>query len=174
MNATATGSPEAAPAPAEAPWLQPARLELGRTLLISHQRAFGRPLLAASEAQLSERQAAQALFASPVVVLAHDGGSDPRLIYANRAALGLWSHRWDTLIGQPSRLTAAPERQADRQRMLERARAMGAIEGYTGVRIDRHGRRFLIQRARLWTLIDQAGAVRGQAAAFSDWSRIDG
>lgn len=173
MNATAASNPEATPAAAEAPWLQPARLQLARTLLASHRRAFGRPLLAASEAQLNERQAAQALFASPVVVLAHDGGNDPRLIYANRAALGLWSHRWDTLIGQPSRLTAAPERRADRQRMLERAQAIGAIEGYTGVRIDRHGRRFLIQRARLWSLIDGDGTARGQAAAFSDWYRLD-
>ncbi len=173
MNTTSPRGPQTAAATTEAPWLQPERLVLSRRLLASHRQAFGRPLLTSSESQLSDRQAAQALFAAPVVVLAHDGGSDPCLIYANRAALVLWSHRWHSLIGQPSRLTAEPDRRADRQRLLERARAVGALEGYTGVRIDRHGRRFLIQRARLWTLTDSEGTACGQAAAFSDWYRID-
>lgn len=34
--------------------------------------------------------------------------TDPRFIYANKAALDLWEANWDQLIGMPSRLSAAP------------------------------------------------------------------
>ena len=158
--------------PAEPPWLLPESLTLGRRLLTSHRRAFGRALLGATEQVLNDRQVAQELFAAPMAILAHDGGRDPRLNYANRTALVLWRHRWSSLVGLPSRLTAEPEQRADRQAMLERARQQGALEGYTGVRIDSRGGRFLIQRARLWTLHDGTGSPCGQAAAFSDWSRL--
>lgn len=151
------------------PWLRPETLRLTRTLLDSHRQAFSRSLLAGCDERLSDRQAAQELFTASRVVLAHDGSPDPRLIYANRSALMLWRCDWCTLVGLPSRLTAEPERRGDRRRMLEQALDLGAIEGYTGVRIDRQGRRFLIQRARLWTLTDRNGRPCGQAATFSDW-----
>lgn len=172
MSAPLPADPERTRWDAEAPWLQPGSVQLSRRLLNSHRQAFGRPLLSPRETRLSDRQAAQELFAAGVVVLAHDDGDDPRLIYANRPALGLWGHRWSSMIGMPSRLTAEAERRNDRRRLLERARAAGALEGYTGVRIDRHGRRFLIRQARLWSLGD-AGRSSGQAAAFSDWCWID-
>lgn len=153
----------------EAPWLRPETLDLTRTLLNSHRQAFGHSLLAGCDERLSDRQAAQELFTASRVVLAHDGSADPRLIYANRSALMLWRRDWCTLVGLPSRLTAEPERRGDRRRMLEQALDLGAIEGYSGVRIDRRGRRFLIQRARLWTLTDRDDRPCGQAATFSDW-----
>ena len=155
--------------PPESPWLRPEALTLTRRLLACHQQAFGRALVAGGDARLADRQAAQALFATPLVVLAHDGSDDPRLTYANRTALYLWRHSWSTLVGLPSRLTAEPGRRAERQTMLEQAKAVGAIDGYTGVRIDSQGRRFLIRRARLWSLLDRSGRPCGQAAAFSDW-----
>jgi hypothetical protein len=53
--------------------------------------------------------------------------------------------------------------------MLLQALEQHAIEGYSGVRISRSGRRFQIRNARLWTLWDTDGQPCGQAAAFSDW-----
>lgn len=146
---------------------------LCRRLLTSHRLAFGRGLLAANQAQLSESQAAQELFAAPQVVLAHDGSADPLLTYGNRAALRLWKRPWSTLVGLPSRLTAEASQRHERQRMLERAWAAGAIEGYTGVRVDSEGRRFQIRAARLWSLVDGDGRPCGQAAAFSDWCWLE-
>ena len=160
--------PGAGPLPAEAPWLSAAAIERTRWLLDSHQRAFGQPLIAAAGS------AAQELFAAAVVVLAHDGSADrpdhdPRLIYANRSALALWRRPWAEMVGLPSRLTAEPSERSGCERLLASARAQGAISGYTGIRIDSHGRRFVIQGARLWTLRDSDGQERGQAAAFSSW-----
>lgn len=159
-----SGSP-----PAEAPWLSATAIEQASWLLDSHQRAFGRPLIAAATGS-----AAQELFAAATVVLAHDGSADrpdhdPRLIYANRSALALWRRPWAEMVGLPSRLTAEPSERSGRERLLASARARGAISGYTGIRIDSHGRRFVIQGARLWTLRDSDGQERGQAAAFSSW-----
>lgn len=171
---------EAGSLPAEAPWLSPAAIERASWLLASHQQAFGRPLIAFSTpaapaaASPEARQRSQELFAATAVVLAHDGSADrpdhdPRLIYANRSALTLWRRPWAEMVGLPSRLTAEPAERPGRDRLLANARAREAISGYTGIRVDSHGRRFVIQGARLWTLRDGDGRDRGQAAAFSSW-----
>ena len=103
------------------------------------------------------------------VVLAHDGSADPRLIYANRAALLLWRRPWSAMVGLPSRLTAEPAERQSRALALEQARRCVALEGYAGIRIDSGGRRFRIENARLWTLREPGGLPCGQAAAFANW-----
>ena len=146
-------------APASAAWLTPARRQLAALLLHDHQQAFGRPLAAG----------VQELFAADVVVLAHDDSADPRLIYANAAALRLWERSWAEMIGMPSRLTAEAQERSSRAAMLSTALAQHAIEGYSGIRISSSGRRFQIHNARLWTLHGDGGHPCGQAAAFSNW-----
>jgi hypothetical protein len=151
----------------EAPWLTPEAQELAITLCTSHQRAFGRPLIAAA-GTTPARLLAQELFAAATVVLAHDGADPtgdpgPRLIYANRAALQLWRRPWAELVGMPSRLTAEPTERAGRAQALARVQEHHAICDYAGVRIDSQGRRFQIRGARVWS------HPRGQAAAFSSW-----
>jgi hypothetical protein len=76
--------------PAQAPWLGSAQQQLATVILRSHQSGFGVPLLAGLRPDQPALQQAQALFAAPRVVLAHDGANDPRLIYANGQALALW------------------------------------------------------------------------------------
>lgn len=132
-------------------------------ILASHGRAFGRGLLTAAQTAGDPRQAAQALFSCDRVVLAHDAGSDPRLVYANRAALRLWRRRWGEMVGLPSRLTAEPQERSERARALEQAMRQEALSGYAGIRVDSSGRRVRINGARLWSL------DKGQAASFADW-----
>jgi len=144
---------------APAPWLTPGKRQLAEQLLNSHQQAFGRPLAAS----------AQELFSADLVVLAHDGSSDPCLTYANAAALQLWERPWSAMVGMPSRLTAEPQERKSRALALQQALSQQAIEGYSGIRISSSGRRFQIQNARLWSLQDADGRPCGQAAAFSDW-----
>lgn len=151
-----------------AAWLSPAQLELVGWILLSHQRAWNRPLWAGLS-DASPQQAAQELFAAAPVLLAHDGGADPRLIYANAAALRLWRRPWAEMVGMPSRLTAEPRERPERAGALAQALRQGAIDGYGGVRIDSRGRRFRIQGARLWTLWNDRGEPQGQAACFASW-----
>lgn len=153
----------------EPPWLQAPVLEVVAWMERSHRIAFGRPLQAGVEPPTHPRLRGQEMFAADQVVLAHDGGADPRLIYANAAALQLWGRCWREMIGLPSRLTAEPEERQARAQALARARRREALAGYGGIRVDREGRRFRIDNARLWTLRDDQGQDRGQAASFGHW-----
>jgi len=152
----------------EAPWLTPQALAVAERILDGFHRAWGEPLLALP-AGASPRLRAQELFAAATVVLAHDGSEDPRLIYANRAALQLWRRSWRAMVGMPSRLTAEPVQRAGRSDALAEALRRGGISGYGGIRIDSTGRRFRIEGARLWSLHDSRGRLCGQAARFARW-----
>ena len=145
------------------PWQTTASQCLISRLMLSHQRAFKRPLLTCSDQ-------AKELFSSEMAVLAHDNSSDPRLIYANATALRLWERSWQEMIGMPSRCTAEEAAREQRASALQHAQNQDAFEGYSGVRVSRTGQRFMINNARIWTLWDDKGRNCGQAAAFSSWS----
>jgi hypothetical protein len=151
------------------PWLSDAAIATAGRLLAGHRLAFDRPLLAGVQHGRSPLQAAQELFVAATVILAHDGSADPRLIYANRAALVLWRRPWNAMVGLPSRLTAEPAERQSRALALEQARRCEAVAGYAGIRIDSGGRRFRLEKARLWSLRDGTGQPAGQAAAFATW-----
>lgn len=138
------------------------RLEL---IVQSFARLTGRPLLAGG--------GADALWTAPFVVLAHGTEADPVFFYGNRLALELFEVTADQLLAMPSRLSAeAPDREA-RARLLDEVSRNGFIADYAGVRISATGRRFRIERATVWNLLDAAGERHGQAAAFSEWTRLD-
>lgn len=153
----------------EPPWLAEPALAVVGWMLSSHPSAFGRSLLGGIDLHTPRRLAAQEIFAADQVVLAHDGAADPLLTYANAAALQLWRRSWEEMVGLPSRLTAEPEERVARAEALALARRQEAMDGYGGVRVDRCGRRFRIEGARLWTLRDGQGQPRGQAASFGQW-----
>jgi PAS domain-containing protein len=103
---------------------------------------------------------------APCCVLAHDTQSDPYFIYANRAAQNCFGYSWQEFLTLPSRLSAETADRSARQRLLDAVASHGFATGYSGVRITKSGQRFSIQDGVVWQLIDSAGSVRGQAAAF--------
>jgi hypothetical protein len=153
----------------EAAWLTAEKQGLAGVLLHSHQRAFGRALIPAAQPDRSRRLLCQELFACGFPVLAHGTENDPRLSYANAAALQLWETHWDELIGMPSRLTAPETERAERSNALGQAKRLEAVQNYQGIRISRKGQQFMLNNARIWTLWDAEERVCGQAACFSDW-----
>ena len=92
--------------------------------------------------------------------------------YANRMALDLFEMSWNELIGMPSRLSAEPVNRDERERLLSRVAADGYIDDYSGVRISKTGKRFLIRQAVVWNVYDEQGRYQGQAASFSDWTPL--
>ncbi|MFC5069199.1 MEKHLA domain-containing protein [Flaviflagellibacter deserti] len=132
----------------------------------SHLRIVGRPLMPVDQGPrwLYEH--------APFVLLAHDGGTDPTFVYANRTAQTLFEYDWNEFVGLPSRLSAELPDRAERQRLLDRVAAKSFIDDYSGIRIAKSGRRFRIERAVVWQLIDGTGVDRGQAAAFSSWTDV--
>jgi len=143
-----------------------ARVEL---LLDSFARLLGRELVSREG---SPAEQAARLFQAPFVVVSHGTEADPVLAYGNARALDLWELTWEELIRTPSRLTAEPVHRDERARLLARTRAHGFVDDYSGIRISKTGRRFRIERAIVWNLVDAAGVHRGQAATFDRWTPL--
>lgn len=152
-----------------APWDETRIVEWSQLLLDSYRHWIGNDLI---ERTTDAKQQARTLFEASVVVVSHDVSPDPILNYGNQTALDLWELPWEQFIRTPSRLTAEADDQAERERMLMQARAKGYYDGYRGVRISSTGRRFLVERALIWNVIDSAGQPIGQAATFSQWSHV--
>jgi len=141
-----------------------------RLLLDSYRRWIGRELL---ERHASSTNDARMLFEAPFVVVSHGTQADPILNYGNQAALNLWEMDLETLLRTPSRLTAEPVHRDERARLLERTTRDGYVDDYSGIRITATGRRFRINQAIVWNLIDANGRFAGQAATFSEWDWLD-
>ncbi|MFM5929839.1 MAG: MEKHLA domain-containing protein [Novosphingobium sp.] len=132
----------------------------------SHLRLIGKPLAP------DTGDVTAALWHAPQVILAHGTEADPRFFFANAAALARFEADLPGLVGMPSRLSAEAPDRAERQALLDRVTRDGFIADYAGVRISAKGRRFRIEQATVWNLIDADGAVHGQAAAFSRWAEV--
>jgi len=139
-------------------------------ILASLRRWTGRSLI---DPRLVLTEQARRLFFSPFVVLSHNVDSDPLLNYANQAGLRLFEMTWEELIRTPSRLTAELAHRSERARLLSAVSTKGFIDDYSGIRISKTGRRFVIERATVWNLIDDLGAPYGQAATFSQWKYLE-
>jgi hypothetical protein len=133
-------------------------------LLNSYRALLKRDLLDASTPELG-----RALYQAPMVVLAHDTAADPVFFYGNLAAQQLFEMGWAELVQLPSRCSAEPVAQEARQHLLDLVARQSYIDHYSGVRIAKSGRRFLIESATVWNLLGQDGRIVGQAAAFADW-----
>ena len=143
-------------------------LELTQNLLDSYRRWTGMELLerATPEDELLS------LWNLPQVVVAHGTQADPAFVYGNHRGLELWEMSLDQFLDMPSRLTAEPLHQDERQRLLDQTRQQGYVDDYRGVRISRTGKRFMIEKALLWMVIDRAGHIIGQAATFDRWTPL--
>jgi hypothetical protein len=139
-------------------------------LIASLRRWTGRDLV---DRGLSPVEQARRVFHASFVVLSHDPSPDPLLNYANLAGLRLFELAWEELIRLPSWQTAEPVHREERARLLETVTRQGYIDDYRGIRISRSGRRFWIERATVWNLLDENDTPCGQAATFSEWQYLD-
>jgi hypothetical protein len=135
-------------------------------LLGSFERLTGGPLSHAASCGPRE------IFHAPFVLVSHGTEPEPLFNYGNRAALALFELDWDAYVRTPSRESAEPAERGERERLMQRVREFGFIDDYSGVRIASTGRRFVIERATVWNVFDEAGRLHGQAATFSDWRPV--
>jgi PAS domain S-box-containing protein len=108
---------------------------------------------------------------APFIVLAHGTDADPNFIYANKAAQACFGYSLEEFLGLPSRLSAEPADQAERQRLLDQVAQNGFLAGYSGIRVAKSGRRFRIDDGIVWEL-DGDGVRHGQAATFGNWRNV--
>ena len=105
-------------------------------------------------------------------VVSHGTQADPIFNYANALALRLFETSWAAFTAMPSRLSAEPLIQSERDRLLARVTQHGWIDNYTGIRISQQGKRFVIRNATVWNLLDESGQPYGQAALIKDWEPL--
>ena len=152
-----------------APLDDPLLIEHVMCMLHSFRRWTGRDLIPMAH---MPDQCAKELFYRPFVVLSHGTQNDPILNYGNRAALELWEMTWEEFTNTPSRLTAEPMNRKERARLLAQVRRNGYIDTYRGVRISKNGRRFLVEQAIVWNIMDANNRYAGQAATFNSWTYL--
>ena len=144
-------------------------IEHCQTLLNSFKALTGHDLI---DRSTSIEIQANNLFNANFVMVSHDTQPDPIFSYGNQTALDLWEFDWEHFVKLPSRLSAEPLAQIDRDRLLLETKNNGYIQNYRSVRISRTGKRFWIENATIWTVTDRNGKDIGQAATFSKWSPI--
>jgi hypothetical protein len=113
------------------------------------------------------------LWFAPSVILAHGTEADPIFFFGNKAALDLFEMPPGDFLALPSRLSAEAAERGERARFMDRVARDGFVDDYSGIRISAGGRRFRIQNATVWNLIDAAGDIHGQAATFHHWTYLD-
>lgn len=153
-----------------APWLEHDWVRHTARMLDCYARWLGEELI---DRGGSAEEQAERLFEASFVVVSHGTEADPILNYGNRAALSLWEMDIPTLLRTPSRKTAEPMHRRERAELLARTARDGYVDDYRGIRISTSGRRFLIDPATVWNLLDDQGRLAGQAAMFSRWRHLD-
>lgn len=137
--------------------------EHAERLLSSFQRVTGKSLL---PSDISNEQRYQALYDATYPVLSHNAEADPLLNYSNAAGMAQFEISWEELVALPSRYTAEPQTQEERNRLLKEVTENGFIDDYQGVRISAKGNRFMVEDAIVWNVIDEEGVYWGQAAVL--------
>ncbi len=118
-----------------------------------------------------EEQAKQA-FHSDYVLLAHNGSDDPIFNYANQAALTLFEMPWEEFTNMPSRYSAESDERDKREKFLADVAEKGYSKDYSGIRISKTGRRFVIKNVMLWNVYDSDNNRIGQAAMFEEYDYL--
>lgn len=135
-------------------------------LLKSYKHWTGKELVNSDDA--IEEQARK-IFYAPFAVVSHNTLDDPVFNYGNDTALKLFEMDWQKFTKLQSRKSAEPMNREERNRLLKRVAEYGFINDYKGVRITASGKRFMIENATVWNVIDESGKYHGQAATFDNW-----
>jgi hypothetical protein len=151
-------------------WQQPAVVRQTQLILNSYRRWLGKELIERSGDEVDE---AQRMFDATSVVVSHGTQEDPVLNYGNAMALALWEMNFEHFTSTPSRSTVEPDQREERAKLLQRTTLVGFSDDYSGVRIAKSGRRFRIQGATVWNLLDEAERYAGQAATFNSYQMLD-
>ena len=138
-------------------------------LISSYRRCTGKDLV---HQRQSGEDIHRTLFEAPFSVVSHNTEDDPIFNYGNQTALKLFEMDWLEFTKLASRKSAEPVNRGEREQLLARVTMHGFIEDYRGVRISSTGKRFMIEDATVWNIVDRNGLYCGQAAVFDRWSEI--
>ena len=121
---------------------------------------------------LHDESTPESLWTAPRVIVAHGPEDDPVFFYGNVLALDVFAMDFARFTRLPSRYSAEAPNREERARLLERVSRDGFIDDYSGIRISATGKRFRIEQAVVWNLIDATSTCHGQAASFEYWTPL--
>lgn len=153
------------------PYLQPDVIQYSKLLINSFKHWTKSPLI--ETASGDDEELAEQLYYAPFILVSHGTEDDPIFRYVNHAAQLLWKSDWDSMTRMPSRLTAKPDAQEDRERLLKEARENGFVRNYRGTRVTADGKLFAIKDTILWNVVDESGKRHGQAAMFTNFEWLE-
>ncbi len=136
-------------------------------LLWSYEHFLGRALF--DEHDQEKAVLAKQVYRAPFALVSHGMERDPVFNYANQTALTLFAMDWDEFTSMASKFSAEPVSRAERAELLARVNRDNFIDDYSGIRIAKNGRRFMIDQAVVWNVVDRQLNKYGQAAVFSVW-----
>lgn len=138
-------------------------------LISSYHRWTGKDLV---KQEQPDNDIYRALYRAPYCIVSHNTADDPIFNYGNQAALNLFEMSWSEFTNMASRKSAEPVNRAERKLLMDRVSRYGFIDDYRGVRISSTGKRFTIENATVWNIVDEKGKYYGQAAVFYKWSEL--
>lgn len=142
----------------------------GNLLISSFQRQTGQMLPGSGAANnINSEQ----LYHAPYAVVSHDTRAVPVFNYGNRTALTLFELSWNQFTQLPSYKSAEPSSRDERERLLLEVSRNGFIDDYRGIRISASGKRFRIEAAVVWDVIDSRNVHVGQAALLKRWTFLE-
>lgn len=153
----------------QVPWQQEAVIRLSLRLLHSFQHWTGRNLIDSDDLAIV---VAQKLYEAPFVLVSHGTEPEPIFNYGNRKALELWQLDWEAFTNLPSRCSAEPVEQKERERLLASVKNQGFISNFRGIRISSTGERFKIEDGTIWNVLDSEQRICGQAATYNRWTPV--
>lgn len=112
------------------------------------------------------------LYQAPFAIVSHGIETDPVFNFGNKVALVLFALDWSEFVALPSRKPAESMQRSERESLLNEVSQNGYINNYSGIRIASTGKRFLINQAVVWNLLDEQGVYCGQAAMFKHWTYL--
>lgn len=151
------------------PCMDPQSQQHAALLQCSYQAVVGEALL---QLESPAEDLSQAIWQAPFAIVSHDTATDPIFNYANRCALQLFEFEFAEFITLPSRYSAEAINREARAQLLAEVSQKGYIANYSGVRISKTGKRFLIQNAVVWNIFDHEQRYCGQAACFKSWEYV--
>lgn len=158
-------------------WYDPLMVAHAGYLIRSYNCATGKDLVSLKLLESDPVAAAKSLFFLPDRVVVSHGTQvtpdGPVLNYGNSVALKRWGASWEQLTNMPSKYTAEPVEQEERQAFLRQVLEDGYIENYSGVRISLDKSRFRMLDGTVWNVaLPEFEGLIGQAATFSQWDDL--
>jgi hypothetical protein len=92
-----------------------------------YRNLLGNDLVVESQTQAS---LAEAMFYAPFVIVSHNSLPDPIFNYANLMALELFEFSWKEFTKLPSRFSAEPMHQLEREKLLEEVSQRGRVSEF--------------------------------------------